>query len=55
MYYISCTLVGYEINYSSIEQACLVVVFAKQKIVTLHVISYNQVNCKDQSPKVFTQ
>jgi hypothetical protein len=31
-YYISRTLVGYEINYTSIENACLAVVFASQNI-----------------------
>ena len=32
IYYISQTLVSYELNYSSIEHACLVVVFASQKL-----------------------
>ena len=32
IYYISRTLVGYELNYSLIEQACLAVVFAAQKL-----------------------
>ena len=32
IYYISQTLVAYEINYTSIEKACLVVVFASQKL-----------------------
>ena len=32
IYYITQTLVGYELNYSLIEHACLVVVFATQKL-----------------------
>ena len=32
IYYISQTLVAYEINYTSIEKSCLVVVFASQKL-----------------------
>jgi ribonuclease HI len=32
VYYISRTLVGYELNYTSIEKACLAVVFASQKL-----------------------
>ncbi|GLJ16330.1 hypothetical protein SUGI_0276010 [Cryptomeria japonica] len=32
VYYISRTLVGYELNYTAIERACLVVVFASQKL-----------------------
>ena len=32
IYYISRTLVGYELNYSLIERACLAVVFAAQKL-----------------------
>ena len=32
IYYISCTLVSYEVNYTSIEKACLAVVFASQKL-----------------------
>ena len=32
VYYISQTLVGYELNYSTIEHACLAVVFATQKL-----------------------
>ena len=32
IYYISQTLVAYEINYTSIEKACLVVVFTSQKL-----------------------
>lgn len=32
VYYISRTLVGYELNYTPIEHACLVVVFASQKL-----------------------
>ena len=32
IYYISQTLVSYEVNYSSIERACLAVVFASQKL-----------------------
>jgi hypothetical protein len=32
VYYISRTLNGYEINYTSIEKACLVVVFATQQL-----------------------
>ena len=32
IYYISHTLVQYELNYTSIEKACLVVVFASQKL-----------------------
>lgn len=32
IYYISKILVGYELNYSLIEQACLAVVFAAQKL-----------------------
>jgi hypothetical protein len=31
-YYINRTLVGYELNYTSIEKTCLAVVFASQKI-----------------------
>lgn len=32
IYYISHTLVGYELNYTPIERACLVVVFSSQKL-----------------------
>ena len=32
IYYIIQTLVAYEINYTSIEKACLAVVFASQKL-----------------------
>ena len=32
IYYISRTLVGYELNYSLIQRTCLVVVFAAQKL-----------------------
>lgn len=32
VYYIGHTLVGYELNYSSIEKTCLAVVFATQKL-----------------------
>lgn len=32
IYYISRTLVGYELNYSLIERACLTVVFATQEL-----------------------
>ena len=32
IYYISRTLVSYEINYNSIEKSCLAVVFASQKL-----------------------
>ena len=32
IYYISQTLVSYEINYTSIEKACLAMVFASQKL-----------------------
>lgn len=32
IYYISRMLIGYEINYTSIKQACLVVIFASQNI-----------------------
>ena len=32
IYYISRTLVGYELNYSLIEQAFLAIVFASQKL-----------------------
>lgn len=32
VYYINCTLVGYELNYSTIEHPCLVVVLATQKL-----------------------
>ncbi|GLJ43443.1 hypothetical protein SUGI_0903010 [Cryptomeria japonica] len=32
VYYISRTLVGYELNYTPIERACLAVVFASQKL-----------------------
>ena len=32
IYYISRTLVGYELNYSLIEESCLVFVFATQKL-----------------------
>lgn len=32
VYYISRTLVGYELNYTSIEKACLAMVFASQKL-----------------------
>lgn len=32
IYYISRTLIGYELNYTSIEKACLVVIFASQKL-----------------------
>lgn len=32
IYYISCTLVSYEVNHTSIEKACLTVVFASQKL-----------------------
>ena len=28
IYYLSCTLISYEMNYSIIEKACLAVVFA---------------------------
>ena len=31
-YYISCTLVSYEVNYTSIEKAFLAVVFASKKL-----------------------
>ena len=33
IYYISRTLVSYELNYASFEKACLVVVFASQKLI----------------------
>lgn len=45
IYYISRTFVAYEINYTSIEKACLVVVFASQKLChymlahTVHLIA----------------
>lgn len=32
IYYISRTLVSYEVNYTSIEKDCLAVVFASQKL-----------------------
>ena len=32
IYYISHTLISYEVNYTSIEKACLTVVFASQKL-----------------------
>ena len=32
IYYISQTLVGYELNYTPIEKACLALVFATQKL-----------------------
>jgi hypothetical protein len=32
IYYSICTLLGYELNYSPIERACLLVVFATQKL-----------------------
>ncbi|MDF3686444.1 RNase H-like domain-containing protein, partial [Enterobacter hormaechei] len=32
IYYLSQTLVGYELNYIAIEQACLAVVFCTQKL-----------------------
>ena len=32
IYYISRTLVNYELNYNTIEKACLAVVFASQKL-----------------------
>ena len=32
IYYLSRTLISYEMNYSTIEKACLVVVFASQKL-----------------------
>jgi len=32
IYYISRTLVGYELNYSSMEKTCLALVFASQKL-----------------------
>ena len=32
IYYLSCTLISYEMNYSIIEKACLAVVFASQKL-----------------------
>ena len=32
IYYLSQTLVGYELNYTTIERACLVVVFCTQKL-----------------------
>ena len=32
IYYLSHTLISYEMNYSIIEKACLVVVFASQKL-----------------------
>jgi len=32
VYYISRTLVGYELQYSQVERSCLVVVFASQKL-----------------------
>lgn len=32
IYYINQTLVSYEVNYTSIEKACLAVVFASQKL-----------------------
>lgn len=32
IYYINCTLVGYELNYSPIKRACLVVGFSTQSI-----------------------
>ena len=44
IYYISRTLVSYEVNYTSIEKACLAVVFASQKLQhnmlvhTIHLI-----------------
>ena len=45
IYYISHTLVLYEVNYTSIEKSCLVVVFASQKLQhymlahTIHLIA----------------
>jgi len=32
VYYISRTLVGYELQYSQVERSCLAVVFASQKL-----------------------
>lgn len=32
IYYINCTLVGYEINYSPMEKTCLAVIFCSQKL-----------------------
>lgn len=32
IFYISCTLVGYELNYSPIERACLSLVFVAQNL-----------------------
>lgn len=32
IYYINCTLVSYELNYTSIKKPCLVVVFVSQKL-----------------------
>ena len=45
IYYISHTLVSYEVNYTSIEKACLIIVFASQKLWhymlahTIHLIA----------------
>ena len=41
IYYISHTLVSYEVNYTSIEKACLTIVFASQKLwhyMLVHII-----------------
>lgn len=32
IYYISRTLVGYELNYSHMEKACLAIIFSSQKL-----------------------
>ena len=42
IYYISRTLVGYELNYTPMEKACLVVVFTP-----LYVGSYSPPHIKD--------